>query len=100
MLALSQVSTAEGDEFVPGAAILVAFALVIVSIMVLVLYANHIGRKLRAASLIEAVGTNIRTKLDDHLHQLCTIAATPGCFDRSTAWVPPHIDVDRLAALA
>ena len=62
MLSLSQVSTAEDNEFVPGLAILVAFALVIVSIMVLVLYANHIGRKLRAASLIEAVGTQIRSE--------------------------------------
>jgi uncharacterized membrane protein len=37
MLALSQVSTEEGDEFVPGVAIVVAVVLVIVSIMVLVL---------------------------------------------------------------
>ena len=32
----------------PGVAIVVAFFLIIVSIMVLVLYVNHIGRKLRA----------------------------------------------------
>ena len=36
MLALSQVSTVEGAEFVPGVAIIVAFVLIIVSIMVLV----------------------------------------------------------------
>ena len=65
MVALSQVSTAEGAEFVPGVAIVVAFVLIIVSIMVLVLYVNHIGRKLRAASLIEAVGDQIRKKLDE-----------------------------------
>ena len=46
-------------------AIIVAFVLVIVSIMVLVLYVNHIGRKLRAASLIEAVGDQMRSKLDE-----------------------------------
>ena len=65
MLALSQVSTTAGAEFVPGVAILVAFVLIIVSIMVLVLYVNHIGRKLRAASLIEAVGDRVREKLDE-----------------------------------
>ena len=65
MLALSQVSTVEGAEFVPGVAIIVAFVLIIVSIMVLVLYVNHIGRKLRAASLIEAVSDQIRKKLDE-----------------------------------
>ena len=37
----------------------------IVSIMVLVLYVNHIGRKLRAASLIEAVSDQVRKKLDE-----------------------------------
>ena len=79
MLALSQVSTAEGNEFVPGVAILVAFALVIISIMVLVLYANHIGRKLRAASLIEAVGTQIRAKLDElYPDQLRAAESDPG----------------------
>jgi uncharacterized membrane protein len=50
MLALSQVSTVEGAEFVPGVAIIVAFVLIIVSIMVLVLYANYIGRKLACRS--------------------------------------------------
>jgi uncharacterized membrane protein len=65
MLSLSQVRTAEGAEFVPGVAIVLAFVLIIISIMVLVLYVNHIGRKLRAASLIEAVGDQIREKLDE-----------------------------------
>jgi uncharacterized membrane protein len=65
MLTLSQVRTDPGAEFVPGVAIVVAFVLIIVSIMVLVLYVNHIGRKLRAASLIEAVSDQIRRKLDE-----------------------------------
>jgi uncharacterized membrane protein len=49
-----------GARSLPGVAIVVAFVLIIVSIMVLVLYVNHIGRKLRAGSLIEAVGDQIR----------------------------------------
>ena len=46
MLALREVQT-EGEGVVPGLAVVVAFALVIISIMVLVWYVNHIGRKLR-----------------------------------------------------
>ena len=101
MLALSQVSTAEENEFVPGVAILVAFALVIISIMVLVLYANHIGRKLRAASLIEAVGTQIRAKLDElYPDQLCSAEASPDILAAPRPGVLVHIDADRLVELA
>lgn len=101
MLALSQVSASEGDEFVPGTAILVAFALVILSIMVLVLYANHIGRKLRAASLIEAVGTQIRAKLDElYPDQLYAAESTPETLAAPRPGVLLHIDADRLVELA
>ena len=48
------------DGFVPGFAIIVAFILIIVSIMVLVSYVNHIGQSLRAASLIDSVGDDTR----------------------------------------
>jgi uncharacterized membrane protein len=48
------------DGFVPGVAIIVAFVLIIVSIMVLVSYVNHIGQSLRAASLIDSVGDDTR----------------------------------------
>ena len=49
---------------VPGLAVVVAFILVIVSIMVLVWYVHHIGRSLRVAALIELVGTDTRKLLD------------------------------------
>jgi uncharacterized membrane protein len=101
MLALSQVSTAEGEEFVPGVAIVVAFGLVILSIMVLVLYANHIGRKLRAASLIEAVGTQIRAKLDElYPDEIYAPAARPDILAAPRPGVLLHIDADRLIDLA
>jgi len=101
MLALSPVSTAEDNEFVPGVAILVAFALVIISIMVLVLYANHIGRKLRAASLIEGVGTQIRAKLDElYPDQLGPAPANLGILPAPRPGVLVHIDADRLVEIA
>ena len=59
MLALREVQI--GDEgVVPGLAVVVAFVLVIVSIMVLVWYVNHIGRSLRVSALIELVGNDTR----------------------------------------
>jgi uncharacterized membrane protein len=63
MLALREVQT-EGDGVVPGLAVVVAFVLVIVSIMVLVWYVNHIGRALRVSALIELVGAETRKLLD------------------------------------
>ena len=101
MLSLSQVSTAEGAEFVPGVAIVVAFVLIIVSIMVLVLYVNHIGRKLRAASLIEAVGDQIRTKLDElYPERLTEERETPGVLFAPRSGVLLHIDHTHLVDLA
>jgi uncharacterized membrane protein len=101
MLALSQVSTAEGDEFVPGVAILVAFALIIISIMVLVLYANHIGRKLRAASLIEAVSMEIRTKLEElYPDELYAAETAPDILAAPRPGVLIHVETDPLVELA
>ena len=63
ILALREVQT-EGQGVVPGIAVVVAFVLVIISIMVLVWYVNHIGRSLRVSALIELVGTDTRKLLD------------------------------------
>jgi uncharacterized membrane protein len=63
MLALREVQT-EGEGVVPGLAVIVAFALIIISIMVLVWYVNHIGRKLRVSALIELVGADTRKLLN------------------------------------
>jgi len=101
MLSLSQVSAAEGDEFVPGVAIVVAFVLIIVSIMVLVLYVNHIGRKLRTASLIEAVGDQLRRKLDElYPEEVRREDAPPGTLAAPRSGVLLHIDGAPLVDLA
>ena len=69
--------------------------------MVLVLYANHIGRKLRAASLIEAVGTQIRTKLDElYPDQLCAPETAPDILVAPCHGVLIHVDIDPLVQLA
>jgi uncharacterized membrane protein len=63
MLTLREVQT-EGQGVVPGVAVVVAFVLVIISIMVLVWYVHHIGRSLRVSALIEFVGADTRKLLD------------------------------------
>jgi uncharacterized membrane protein len=62
ILSLREVDTA-GDT-VPGLAIVVAFVMVVASIVVLVLYVHHIGRSLRVSSLIELVGGKTRSLLE------------------------------------
>lgn len=64
MLAMREVKN-DGGGVVPGLAVVVAFILVIVSIMVLVWYVHHIGRSLRVSALIELVGRATRKLLDE-----------------------------------
>ena len=64
MLALREVVFEDGGS-VPGLAIVVAYLLVIISVVVLVLYVHHIGRSLRVSALIELVGTDTRQLLDE-----------------------------------
>jgi uncharacterized membrane protein len=63
MLALREVSL-DGEGQVPGVAIATAYVLVLVSIAMLVIYVNHIGRSLRVSSLIELVGDDVRRLID------------------------------------
>jgi uncharacterized membrane protein len=61
MLTLRAIS---GSGTVPGLSIVVAYVLVVISVVVLVLYIHHIGRSLRVSALIELVGSQTRTLLD------------------------------------
>ena len=66
MVAMREVRgpSGDGEGHVPGLAIVVAYFLIVVSIVVLVLYVNHIGQSLRVASLIDSVGDETRALLD------------------------------------
>jgi uncharacterized membrane protein len=69
--------------------------------MVLVLYVNHIGRKLRAASLIEAVGDQIRAKLDElYPEPMTEERKTPGVLFAPQSGVLLHIDHIHLIDIA
>src|SRR6188768_3677855 len=62
MLSMREVQFEDGGQ-VPGIAIGVGY--VLVSIAMLVLYVDHIGRSLRVSSLIELVGDDTRRLLDE-----------------------------------
>ncbi len=64
MLAMREIAPTEESAPVPGLSIIVALALVVVSIIALILYINHIGQSLRVAALIESVGNETREVLD------------------------------------
>jgi uncharacterized membrane protein len=66
MLVMREVKApSEGDGGnVPGLAIVVAYVLIVISIIVLVWYVHHIGQSLRVASLIDSVGNEARELLE------------------------------------
>ncbi len=65
ILALREVTiNGDGTGHVPGIALVTAFVLVLVSIAVLVVYVHHIGQALRVSALVELVGDETRTLLD------------------------------------
>jgi uncharacterized membrane protein len=80
MLALREVNFEAGT--VPGLAVLVAYVLVVLSIVVLVVYVDHIGKSLRVSSLIELVGDATRRTLDERY---------PTATDGPEAPVDPHV---------
>ena len=65
ILTIREVTNAgDGTGHVPGVGVVTSFALVFLSIVVLVLYVHHIGRALRVSALIELVGRDTRKLID------------------------------------
>jgi uncharacterized membrane protein len=100
MLAMREVRFGS-SEAVPGLAIVVAYGLVVVCIVVLVLYVHHIGQSLRVASLIELVGQGTRRVMDEMYPDL----GPAGGEDRHVvcaqhSGVVTQVDVERVVALA
>lgn len=102
LLAMREIASVEEGAPVPGLAILVAFVLVLISIMVLVGYVHHIGQSLRVASLVAGIGDETR-QLVDKLYP--DPRPTPEDDDPAVV-VAPHsgvlfrIDQDRLVEVA
>ena len=100
MLAMREVQF-EGDGQVPGIAIAVSYLLVLTSIVMLVIYVDHIGRSLRVSALIELVGNDTRGLLDEQYSELLeTPVADPSVIVAPKSGVLTSIDRERLVALA
>ena len=96
MLSMREVQF-DGEGQVPGIAIGVAYVLVIVSIAMLVLYVDHIGRSLRVSSLIELVGDDTRCLLDAQYPETLPVDDVPSSVVlASTSGVVTSIDRDAL----
>jgi uncharacterized membrane protein len=103
MLAMREVQFAGGGEpdSVPGISILVAFLLVIASIIVLVSYVHHLGQSLRVAALIEVVGSDLRALVDEvYTDKGPAAGLRSGEITSAESGVVFHVDHDRLVALA
>ena len=99
MLTLREI---RGSGTVPGLSIVVAYVLVVISVVVLVLYIHHIGQSLRVSALIELVGAQTRTLLD---RQYPALPGSPVDADTQVITAPRSgvvtwIDHDRLVARA
>ena len=100
MLSMREVHFEDGGQ-VPGIAIGVAYVLVLVSIAMLVLYVDHIGRSLRVSSLIELVGDDTRRLLDDQYPEMLSDSeASPSVIAADTSGVVTSIDRDGLVGVA
>ena len=100
MLSMREVQS-DGEGQVPGIAIGVAYLLVLVSIAMLVLYVDHIGRSLRVSSLIELVGKDTRRLLDDQFpERLAKIDTSNSDIVAENSGVVTGIDRDTLVDIA
>ena len=57
--------TAQVDPFVPQFAVALAFALVLVSVLVFLSYINHIAQSIRAATILSNIADETRALIDD-----------------------------------
>jgi uncharacterized membrane protein len=102
MLAMRRVMSTEPGDPVPGLAIVVAFVLIVLSIVVLILYVHHIGQSLRVAALIESVGQETRELMDQLYEDHGTDPARrdPAVVVADRSGVLFRVDREALVALA
>ncbi len=101
ILTLREVTNeGDGSGQVPGVAMLAAFLLALVSVVVLVIYVHHIGRSLRVAALIELVGDDTRALIErvypDHGPSREADAASPAMVLAAESGVVTKIAYDLL----
>jgi uncharacterized membrane protein len=100
MIGLREVQFGDGAP-VPGLAVVVAYVLVVICVVVLVLYVHHIGRSLRVSSLIELVGNDTRRLLDaEYCERMSSDDDPDGVICAPHSGVITAVDRDELVSLA
>lgn len=102
MLAMREVHSFTDQGSVPGLTIIVSFALVIVSIVVLIAYVHHIGNSLKVDSIIRSVGEEARGLIDKLYPELHDEQGTEqhGVIRSDTAGVVFRVDHEVLVDVA
>ena len=100
MIAMRDVLVgSSGSGRVPGLAVVAAFLLVLVSIAVLVIYVHHIGSALRVSALIELVGSDTRSLLDEYYPGASGVV-DDAVIPANRSGVVCHVETDRLVEIA
>src|SRR5690606_8375734 len=101
MLTMRQVLVSEEDPTVPGVSVAVTFLLVVINVVVLVVYIHHIGRELQVSSLIELVGGQTRSLLDEvYPDRLPNPDSDPHLVTAGASGVLTQIGREQLVAIA
>jgi uncharacterized membrane protein len=105
-LAYSVLAIGEVDDQsnrVPGVTVVLAYALMLASIVVLLLYVHRAGQNLRVAGLIDLVGDELHRQLDRRYPrpaQGVGVPAEPGAVLATSPGVLVAVDTDGLVAAA
>jgi uncharacterized membrane protein len=91
---------ARPGEQVPNVTVVVAYCLLLASLLVLVGYVHHAGQSLRVAGLVDLVGDNLQRELDRSFPLEHRPVVDPATVLAEEAGVLVMIDVQRLVDLA
>jgi uncharacterized membrane protein len=104
MLALREVNVVEDQ--VPGLAVVFAYGLIVISIILLVVYVHHIGESLRVSALIELVSEQTRRTIDAQFDRPVEVGGHADDANDPLTIVAPHsgvvssVDEKRLVTIA
>ena len=104
LLAMTQVddSADNGNGYVPGLTVLVAYVLMLASVVALVLYVHHSGQTLRVAGLIDVAGDHLHAELNRAYPAdlSASVEPDPQVVTSPTQGVVVHVDAPALVAAA
>jgi uncharacterized membrane protein len=88
--------TARPGHQVPTVTVVVAYVLLLASLLVLVGYVHHAGQSLRVAGLVDLVGDNLQREIDRSFALESAPTVDPGTLTAEESGVVVMLDVDHL----